>query len=105
MKQLLLNRIDVIIISMSKSIYQYEKEIKKLEMSNKAIKREISWFKSYIYFFYSFFLFFIVLLLYLLFFEKESFENSILKTVLLTLVFAFSKILFGRLLKIIWKKK
>ncbi len=90
---------------MSKSTSQYEKEIKKLKLSNKALKKEAAWFKSWVNRLYPSVIFLIASLIYFLLNENDSLTSSIFQSILYTVLFIIADLFFGRIFRLIWQKR
>ncbi len=90
---------------MNMTVQQYEKEIKKLEMSNRALKRELGWFKSLVNRFYPSVIFLIASFVYFSLIEEETIAYSIGRTILYTILFILADLIIGRIVRKVWENR
>ena len=83
---------------------QLEKEVKKLELSNKALRKELDWFASYTNRFYPAVIFLVASIVYFSTTDNQTILESIKLSIIYTLLFALSDLVFARLFKWIWNR-
>ncbi|MCA9380757.1 hypothetical protein KC678_00640 [Candidatus Dojkabacteria bacterium] len=84
------------------TLQQLEKEVKKLELSNKALRKELDWFSSYINRFYPTATFLVVSFIYFSTSSNHSILEAIKFSSIYTLLFAILNIILARLFQWFW---